>query len=415
MRLHGYIAFVPLEFCFAIPVFEASGQLYFQSLGETGKIVGYEKLDGHPVELTRIPKALGSPIQGQAPIYVYLSRDRQITSGTKEVLQPLLMELLASSQTPLFSKLEITVFLKDRDLFNRYVERIQDDISQYNTSYKGRLVLEGLNPGEPSIVITTQPQQTEVLRAIKLNLPTKERLIESIVTNSSPTIRAMVYSLGGNEDLANDIIQDTFVAFLEHVHAGTIRAESRISTFVYGIARNKTLSVLRRRAQTMIGRLEEQNEEATSLGFEESHETAMIMEERLLFTQQLLSQLAEESTCVQLLRARFQPSFTSNADLASQFGYKDAGVVSAQIHNCKKHLVRLIATDPILLCKAMDLLDDVHQLEPLVSRYADRLKDIFQHLQGQMDAIAEAEFTREMGLDSSLARLVMALQPRFGH
>lgn len=415
MRIYGHVSFIQLEYCFAIPVLEQSGDLFFQTLGEGGNVAGYERLNDRPHELVILSTESQKVISGDEPIFVYLFNGGHSTSGTKSELQPLLMELLTSPNAPLFSKLEIAVFLKDRDLFKRYIERIQDEISHYHAGYKGKLVLEGLNPGEPSIVIMSKPGEQEVVRAIKLGLPNKDHLLASIVETSSPVIRAMVYSLGGGEELAKDIIQDTFVAFLDHVHAGTIRVESKISTFVYAIARNLTLSVLRKSARTMIGRLEAQTEDSSDLGFDAPHETVMILEERLLFTHELVSKLEAESSCIKLLRARFQPGFRSNSELAAQLGYKDASVVSAQIHNCKKHLVKLIATDPVLLCKAMDLLDDVHQLEPLVALHADRLKDIFQFLQGQMKPGSEDAFKSEMAQQPSLARLVMALKPRFSH
>lgn len=416
MKLFGYITLTQLEYCFAIPVFEEAGKYFFQTLDVSGKVSGFEELDAIPetISLTLPDVQIGVEVGGD-PVYVYVVHKEHILAGSRAEMETLLLKLLSVSGTPLFSKLEIAVFLKDRDLFNRYIDRIRGDWVENRSDFQGTLVLEGLDASEPTITITNKSEEQEIVRAIKLGLPDKSRLMETIMNASSPTIRAMVYSLGGGEELAKDIIQDTFIAFLDHIHAGTLKLESKISTFVYAIARNLTLSALRKNARTLMGRLEDQDEAAMDERFDEPQEIAMIVEERMFFTHEFISKLEEESTCVKLLLARFQPSFRSNAELALQFGYKDASVVSAQVHNCKKHLIKVIATNPILLCRAMDLLDDVHQLEPLVTKHANRLLEVFDFLQGRMKSDAEDAFQNEMEADPSLARLVMALKPRFSH
>jgi RNA polymerase sigma factor (sigma-70 family) len=415
MKLIGYIAPPHIKSAFMTPVFEVGKELVFQNL-TNGEISSFSPIGEYASVLMHLTDAQQGDfhLDGE-PAYVYLDHDRQTVAGKRKMIEPKLLQILESYETPLFAKLEIAVFLKDRDLFLGYIERIKTDMVERKPNFQGVLVLEGLDPQDPPVIIQPTSEEKAILQAIKLGLNNANAMLGTIMDHSSPIIRAMVYSLGGGEDLAQDIIQDTFAAFLDHIHAGTIRYESKISTFIYSIARNLTLSALRKNAHTLVGRLEEQDEEMLQDGVDDSRESAMIVEEKMLFTHELISKLGEESSCVKLLLARFQPNFNSNAELAVQFGYKDAGVVSAQVHNCKKHLAKVIATNPILLCRAMDLLDDVHELEPLVTKHASRLSEVFQFLQGRMRLEAVKDFQDEMNLDPSLSRLVLALRPRFSH
>ncbi len=413
MKLIGFISQPQVKSAFMTPVFELATEYVFQNLAH-GEISSLSPAadyvnslvcftDEHPTEF----------YVGGEPAYVYLDQDRKAIAGVRKMIEPQLLKILESHKVPLFAKLEIAVFLKDRELFENYVERIKVDMSENRPHFQGALILEGLDPQDSPVIIQSISEEKATLQAIKLGLKNANVLMGTIMDNSSPTIRAMVFSLGGGEDLAKDILQDTFAAFLDHVHAGTIRYESKISTFIYSIARNLTISAIRKSANTLIGRLDDQNEETLQVGIDESREYSMIIEEKILFTQEIISKLDEEYSCVKLLLARFQLGFRSIADLAVQFGYKDASVVSAQLYNCKKHLAKRIATDPILLCRAMDLLDDVHELEPLITKHSTRLSEVFQFLQGKMNIEAANDFQDKLDEDPSLYRLVTALRPRF--
>lgn len=416
MKLVGYFGPSDLEYGFGLPVFEEAGAYFFQTLAN-GVIQGFEPAEDTAAGLSMIPIELRRVVgMGDLPLYVYLKQGAEAIVGTKAEIDIELLSQVRWISVPLFSKLEMTIFLQDPTLFKFYSDRVQSKLHRQYPDYKGTITVEGLNSTESTHDIRIESNAPENnLLAIKLRLPEADATLRALMVGSRSTVRTMVISLGGSEAMAEDILQDAFSAFLDLVDAGKFRSEAKMSTMIFAIAKNKAISALRRSQSSPFAHpeQEEHDEQVAEL---ETPESELIMRERILLVRELIAGLeTDPSGCTKLLLARYQDDLQSNEALAKAFGFKNASVVSARLHNCKRSIMKRIAMDPVLLGKAMDFLNAAHELQPLIEQYSTQLPTIFAYLQRSLNPTQENELQKQMETDASLQHLVQAMQANFGH
>jgi RNA polymerase sigma factor (sigma-70 family) len=418
MKLVGYLNAGGLEYCFALPVFGEEQRYWFQVL-QDGRIKEFELIPALDPEISFLPLELGRPVsQGDEPIYVYLKQHSIVIIGSKQEVEAELLEQLLRMFTPVFSKLEITIFLQNQELFNAYSNLAQSDLHRRYPRFKGTITVDGAIASEPNhlIRIAGAPSSSGFFTMIRMRLPEAETILKDLIRQNRQQVLAMVLSYGGSAEAAEDILQEALAAFLELVDAGKIRSEAKVSTILYAIAKNKVITAFRKNKKSPLSRLEMEGEHRDQPISIDTPETEIIHEERVLLIKELVEALEPDaSNCTQLLLARYHDTAKSNEALAVEFGYKNASVISAKLHNCKRALMKRIAMNPVLLGQAMDFLNSAQEIQPLIDRFADRLPEIFAFLQGNLPEESKIRLQNELESDSSLRHLVRAMQANFSH
>src|ERR1700712_309613 len=77
-----------------------------------------------------------------------------------------------------------------------------------------------------------------------------DQAIQHLYREHSGMTSSFIMGRGGNEQDADDIFQETIVAFIDTVQKGKFRAESGVRTFLIAISKNLWLNETRRRQRS---------------------------------------------------------------------------------------------------------------------------------------------------------------------
>lgn len=159
-------------------------------------------------------------------------------------------------------------------------------------------------------------------------------------------VRQKVYALGGNEEDAQEVLNQALMVFFNHVEDGIYDpALSAITTYIVNIAGK--LYYTRRRSE--IRRLARHDKafEAEDTETNISPEDEMSLQETKTLLDKVLSMTGDR--CRELLKLR---SFDfSMAEIAEKMNYKSPDVVKAAAQDCRKKLNNILATRPELLAE----------------------------------------------------------------
>ena len=78
--------------------------------------------------------------------------------------------------------------------------------------------------------------------------------IEKLYAEYSPPIYRLAYQMSGDEEIAKDVLQETFIKVMENI--SKFRSESSYFTWIYKIARNLCIDKLKRQRKRPIAALE---------------------------------------------------------------------------------------------------------------------------------------------------------------
>ncbi|WP_431209441.1 RNA polymerase sigma factor [Puia sp. P3] len=76
--------------------------------------------------------------------------------------------------------------------------------------------------------------------------------IHSLYRQFSEAIRSFIMSYGGNEQDADDVFQETVIAFIDSVKKGKYRQESSVKTFLASVARHIWFNDLKKKERAGI-------------------------------------------------------------------------------------------------------------------------------------------------------------------
>lgn len=146
---------------------------------------------------------------------------------------------------------------------------------------------------------------------------------------------------GSRED-AEDIFQETVLAFIQMVKANKFRGDSSPKTFAHAIARNLWLNQLKKR-----GRQEKRNMVFSTemAGIEPDVEKMMSRQDARRQVMNIIGSLGE--TCKNILLAFYFENL-SMQDILTKLDYKNEQVVRNKKAKCMKNLEDTIASDPAL-------------------------------------------------------------------
>ncbi|HVN48770.1 MAG TPA: sigma-70 family RNA polymerase sigma factor [Bacteroidota bacterium] len=85
---------------------------------------------------------------------------------------------------------------------------------------------------KPILFLNSDARILETLRA------GKEHALLELFQQNRQSIRSLVMKNHGNEDDAEDILQDALIVFWEQIRSGKFIYEAKLSTYIYGISKN---------------------------------------------------------------------------------------------------------------------------------------------------------------------------------
>ena len=161
---------------------------------------------------------------------------------------------------------------------------------------------------------------------------------------------AFIRNYGGSEQDADDIFQETVVAFIEVVRKGKFRMESNIRTFLASIARNCWFNELKKREradhrhrQFESGRDQLESDVAEHIG----------MMERKKQLRALVEGLGESCRKILLL---FYYENLSMKEIVDHLPYENEQVVRNKKYKCLQHLTGLIKDNPAVARQMQEII-----------------------------------------------------------
>lgn len=144
---------------------------------------------------------------------------------------------------------------------------------------------------------------------------------------------------GGSEEDGADIFQEAIVILIDEIREGKFRGESKIKTFLYGIARNLWLMELRTRERR-------KKREENYMYAEPLIEEAKIPEKEIGTLDLLFSQVGD--VCKKILLGFYYEN-KSMKMLLKEFDFKNEQVLRNRKNLCMKKLKDLISSNQALL------------------------------------------------------------------
>ncbi len=174
--------------------------------------------------------------------------------------------------------------------------------------------------------------------------------IRSIYNQFAEPVSAFIMSKGGSLHDAEDIFQETVMAFIEIVKKGKYRQEATIKTFLISIARNIWYNTLTKKTRTAA------REKLYDLGTEKetqdiSHEIAAREVKQELSG--LMDQLGE--SCKKIL-IMFYYENLSTKEMLEKLPYENEQVVRNKKYKCLQQLSEMIKSKPGIVAQMNEFL-----------------------------------------------------------
>lgn len=166
--------------------------------------------------------------------------------------------------------------------------------------------------------------------------------LEVIYRQNRANVFSYVRSNSGTDAEAGDVFQECIIAFYENVKKGVFKGESKISTYVYAIARFKWLNQIKKdKVRTL-----HQEESAEKDEIEMGPLFTMIDKEQRTAVHRLLSELGE--TCRQVLVESIYHG-ASMKEIADLGNFSSEQVVRNKKYKCLQQLKKLLKDNPTLI------------------------------------------------------------------
>jgi RNA polymerase sigma factor (sigma-70 family) len=168
------------------------------------------------------------------------------------------------------------------------------------------------------------------------------KAILSLYQQYSETTGAAIINYGGSRQDAEDVFQETVVAFIEIVKKGKYRMEASIKTFLVAVAKNIWLNELKRRERS------DYREKQFEYGREQhetdvSHHISELEKKRQL--RELVYKLGEP--CQKILMLFYYENL-SMKEIVDHLPYENEQVVRNKKYKCLQQLTGLIKDNPFI-------------------------------------------------------------------
>lgn len=173
---------------------------------------------------------------------------------------------------------------------------------------------------------------TEIIKAIKSNKADKVLLF--LYKSLEPKIRNWIRKNNGNKQEAQDIFQDSILAFYSYVIKDKFDPNSNLESFIFVIAKNKWINYTR--SQSKKTNLKEDIGFVEETSFEQTKNKQGLID-------QLLKELGE--TCKEILTYTIFYNL-SMEDVCIRLGFKNPNTAKTKNYKCKQRLKNLINANP---------------------------------------------------------------------
>ena len=182
---------------------------------------------------------------------------------------------------------------------------------------------------------------TKILRILHL-LQFSLHAIQFIYRQYSEATGSLIRQYGASEQDADDIFQETVVAFIDVVKKGKFRMEASVRTFLASIARNYWFNELKKR-----DRSDHRNKIfELGRGKDEADTSELIVEmEKKRQLRELVDRLGESCRKVLLM---FYYENMSMKEMLEHLPYENEQVIRNKKYKCLQQLMGLIKEDPAL-------------------------------------------------------------------
>lgn len=169
---------------------------------------------------------------------------------------------------------------------------------------------------------------TELLALIKG--ANSDKALNYLYSSVRPKIVNWILSNNGDKEEAEDIFQDSIIAFYNYVINLKFKNENSIEGFIFSIAKNKWINRAKQKQKTV--------REETSFNIAKEEELAPSDDFNKVVSS-LLEQLGE--VCKDLLTYSIFYKLTME-DIALKMGYDNANTAKTKNYKCKQRLVKLV-------------------------------------------------------------------------
>lgn len=159
-----------------------------------------------------------------------------------------------------------------------------------------------------------------------------------------------VQQYDGNKQDAEDIFQETIVAFIELVQQNKFRGDASIKTLLFAINKNTWLNELKRRSRAG---LREEKFEIARDNIDQGIDTYIAGREARKKVLDILDKTGEG--CKKILLAFYYENL-SMKEIATMTNYENEQVLRNKKYKCLKHLEQLLTADPALAKTLKDAL-----------------------------------------------------------
>lgn len=159
-----------------------------------------------------------------------------------------------------------------------------------------------------------------------------------------------VQQYGGSKQDAEDIFQETIVAFIELVQQNKFRGDASIKTLLFAINKNTWLNELKRRSRA---ELREEKFEIARDNIDQGIDNYIAGREGRKKVLDILDKTGEG--CKKILLAFYYENL-SMKEIATMTNYENEQVLRNKKYKCLKHLEQLLTADPALAKTLKDAL-----------------------------------------------------------
>ncbi|QQS29995.1 MAG: sigma-70 family RNA polymerase sigma factor [Sphingobacteriales bacterium] len=178
-------------------------------------------------------------------------------------------------------------------------------------------------------------EDNEILNAIRNG---EEGCIENLYTDYYNMLSSLVLNNKGSSDEANDIVQDTVVAFYEKAKTPKFELTCSIKTYLYSVARNLWLKELKRKGKTPM--IIDTSKEFLEIEVDDNVEDKEKIEYFIIKAMEHLNTLG--GNCKKILTHFYWDNWNM-AKIAEEINYTNADNAKTQKAKCMKRLRELCA------------------------------------------------------------------------
>lgn len=189
-------------------------------------------------------------------------------------------------------------------------------------------------------LLSLEPQAADDVIITGIKSGNIDQVVRPLYHQYAGAVAAYVVSNGGSQQDADDVFQETIVAFIDLVQKGKYRGEAQVKTLLVGISRNVWLNeIKKKKSLDHRGEVYEKGK-----GLEEADGSDWLHERAL--QQRFRHLIARLGDSCRTILTLFYYDNRSFREIVSETGYENEQVVRNKKYKCMKDLAEIIQNDP---------------------------------------------------------------------